>query len=218
MWCRTRELVLVLLLAGLPLLKAQAPAAPTERGAVIRSLILPGWGQHTLGARTAARRMMTIEAGLWMTFFLARGAADWYLQDFQAFAALHAGVEYRHSRPDIYYYRVGRYDSIEEYNQTQLRQRNRIDVYPLDSGLDWHWVDSTHRERYQELRHASIGAAKVASFAVGGMVVNRAVAAIHVLFLSRRSAAPTAHYIPLLDGGMISISLQLGYEPARIQP
>ncbi len=189
-----------------PPLSAQSSGGAAERGALVRSLIIPGWGQLFLGDRTSGRRLVVAEVGLWLGYAVTHGAAGWYRQDYRAFAALHAGVSYR-DRPDIYYVRIGHFDSITKYNQAQLRQRNP--VYPLGADHDWQWDRVAHREQYNDLRRASLRAAKAASFVLGGMVVNRAVAVIHVLFLSRLERAPAVYWTPLPGGGEISLDLQL---------
>jgi len=196
-----------MVLGGVPLLPAQNAGRPTEKGALIRSLVVPGWGQHVLGDQTSARRFMMVEAGLWLSYFVTNGAADWYQQDYRAFAALHAGADYRQKPDNIYYVRVGHFDSITEYNQAQLRQRNP--VYPLGTGLDWQWDQPANREHYVDLRHTSLRVAKAASFVLGGMVVNRALAAIHVLLLSRLERSPAAYGMPFPDGGGITFTIQL---------
>ena len=203
---RTAVLALLASLAWVPQLCAQNAEGPSEGGALLRSLIMPGWGQHVLGDHRAARKLALVETGLWLSYAVTRGAAGWYQQDYRAFAAFHAGAAYR-LKPDIYYYRLGRYDSIYEYNQVQLRQRNIAGIYPLGERYDWQWDNSFSRERYNDLRRASLLAAKGASFLVGGMIINRAVAAIHVLFLSRIGVTASARWTPLPGGGSISVEL-----------
>lgn len=209
MRCRTAVLALLASLAWVPQLCAQNAEGPSEGGALLRSLIMPGWGQHVLGDHRAARKLALVETGLWLSYAVTRGAAGWYQQDYRAFAALHAGLAYPLNLdiPDIYYYRLGKYDSIYEYNQVQLRQRNISDIYRLGEGNNWQWDNSSSRERYNDLRRASLLAAKGASFLVGGMIINRAVAAIHVLFLSRLGVAASARWTPLPGGGRISVDL-----------
>ncbi len=206
---RTAVLALLASLAWVPQLCAQNAEGPSEGGALLRSLIMPGWGQHVLGDHRAARKLALVETGLWLSYAVTRGAAGWYQQDYRAFAALHAGIDYS-LEPDkfyIFYYRLGRYDSIYEYNQVQLRQRSISDIYRLGEGNNWQWDDPASRERYNDLRRASLMAAKGASFILGGMVVNRAVAAIHVLFLSRLEVAVSARWTPLPGGGRVSVDL-----------
>ena len=182
-----------------------------ERGALLRSLILPGWGQQVLGRQFAARRLIAAEATLWLSFALSSSAANWYQQDYRALATLRAGVDYNQlPESDIYYFRLGQYNSTDAYNQAQLRQRNLDALYPLGSGIDWHWDDPSSRERYNGLRQNSLLAAKAASFALGGMVLNRAIAAVHVLIISRLSEQPPeAAWLPLPDGGLLTLHLPL---------
>ena len=203
---KVRLLTLVLALSWVSLLPAQGSRGSDEKGALIRSLIMPGWGQYVLGDHKAARKMVLAETGLWLSYAITRGAAGWYQQDFRAFAALHAGVAYP-LKPDIYYYRLGRFDSISEYNQVQLRERNISDIYRLDGEYYWQWDNPANRERYSDLRRASLIATKGASFILGSMAVNRAVAAIHVLFLSRPGAAAAASWTPLPGGGRVNVYL-----------
>lgn len=203
---RTAVLALLASLAWVPQLCAQSAEGPSKGGALLRSLIMPGWGQHVLGDHRAARKLVLVETGLWLSYAVTRGAAGWYQQDYRAFAALHAGVAYP-LKPDIYYYRLGQYDSIYEYNQVQLRQRYIGDIYRLGEGNDWQWDDPASRERYNDLRRASLLAAKGARFLVGGMIINRAVAAIHVLFLSRIGVVASARWTPLPGGGRVSVDL-----------
>jgi len=203
---RAWPLILILALGGVPSLPARDTGRAVEKGALIRSLIVPGWGQYVLGDHSAARKLVLAETGLWLSWLVTRGAAGWYQQDYRAFAALHAGVAYP-LKSDIYYYRLGRYDSIYEYNQVQLRQRYISDIYRPDGEYNWQWDDPANRERYKNLRRSSLLATKGALFIVGGMVVNRAVATIHVLFLSRLGVTAATSWTPLPGGGRVSIHL-----------
>ena len=211
MWRRILLFVLVLGMGPVQSLSAQSRLDSYEKKALIRSLILPGWGQQALSEGTSARRFITAEASLWLGYLLTDGLAGQYAQDYRAFAALHAGVDDR-LKPDIYYYRLGEYDSITQYNQIQLRQRNLDAVYPLGTDLDWEWDQVANREHYVDLRRTSLRFTKAASFAIGGMVVNRALAAIHILFLSKQdrlSGAASAQWTSFPGGGLLRINLQI---------
>ena len=157
-------MTLFLMVSGLPLaaLSAQGagPAgqsAETSRksGAVVRSIILPGWGQHYLGRHDLARFMFIREAGLWLGSALFSSAAGWYEEDYRSFAALHAGVEYRR-KPDNYYFRLAHNDSMEDYNQAQLRFRAYGELYPEGSGWEWSWDSSQSRRQFNRLRLNSL--------------------------------------------------------------
>ncbi len=202
---RAWVLTLILALGGLEFLSAQAVDPAAKKQALVRSIILPGWGQHYLGAPVAARRLAVAEAGLWLGFILLRESSQWHLQDYRAYAAVHAGVDAgSKSRPEIYYFNLGHYDSITAYNQDQLRRRELDDVYTLGVGNDWQWDDTANRTRYRDLRRTSLSLAKAATFTLGGMVVNRSLAALHILFLSRSSTPAEAQLTPLPSGGVVN--------------
>lgn len=203
---RAWVLTWALVLSGLEFLPAQAVDPAAKQSALARSIILPGWGQHYLGAPLAARRLAVTEAGLWLGFILLREGSQWHQQDYRAYAAVHAGVDASSkSRSDIYYFNLGYYDSITAYNQDQLRRRELDDVYTLGVGNDWQWDDSANRARYRDLRRTSLNFAKAATFTLGGMIVNRSLAALHILFLSRSSTQATAQLTPLPSGGVVSL-------------
>ncbi len=205
MRARGRLAAVILVLSTITPVTAQLLNDPVRRGAVWRSLVLPGWGQSALGANRQARRFLIAEAGLWLSYMTADMGARIHQKDYRAYATLHAGVSNR-LRPDIYYFRLGAYDNIFEYNQAQLRRRNVGALYLIGGDGDWDWDSTANREQYRGLRRTSLGLSKVASFAISGMVLNRVLAAINVLFLTR--TAPEASWKPLpgTGGGELRLS------------
>ena len=194
-------------------LSARSSSAISQREAVLRSLLIPGCGQHALGAEKLARGFMVAEAGLWIGYYLASETAQWYHQNYRAFAALHAGTDYA-LKSDIYYFWLGQYDSIQEYNTEQIRRRDLDSIYPTDNGYDWSWDDTANRQRYNQLRQAGLLASKGASFLMGSMVLNRVVSAINILFLTRSgneysagSPAFSATLVSIPQGGQVRLLL-----------
>ncbi len=198
-------LAALLALSTIQALSAQQQSDSARKGAVLRSLLLPGWGQHTLGADRWARRFVVAEAGLWLSFAAAGKWAGVNRDDYRSYAAQYAGVINR-SRPDIYYFRLGAWDNIEEYNQEQLRQRNIADVYVTGSDADWDWETSAQRKRYRELRHSSLRWDQTATIALSGLVVNRVLAAINILFLTRTMPEAAVLPLPNAAGGLLRLS------------
>ena len=185
------------------------PDGLTRRGAAIRSLVLPGWGHAYLNRADLARPILIREASLWLGLALLGRAAAWYAQDYRGLAVLHAGADFR-ERPEAYYFRLAQYDSMDEYNQEQLRRRNLSAVYPEGLGWEWRWDDPANRQRFNELRRQSLTFTKSARFAVGGLILNRAAAAVQVLFLTRSSAGLSWRLLPWPSGNGISLELAFG--------
>ena len=192
-WPGTATVLLVLTapgwLAGQAAGQQEVAARGNQRepGALWRTLLLPGWGQHQLGDQIAARRFLLAEAGLWLSWYSGRRISEWYAQDYRAYAAEHAGALIR-DRRESFFRNLAFYDNVEEYNSAQLRNRNWSATYPVGKGLGWTWDSSDNRRQYRSLRRTSLGAAKAARFAIGGMLVNRALAAIQLKFITRSSA------------------------------
>ena len=148
---------------------------------------------------------MVAEAGLWLSIASAGKWAEVNRDGYRSYAAQYAGVSTR-SRPDTYYFRLGAWDNMEEYNQDQLRRRNIAAIYTTASDADWDWETTAHRERYRELRNSSLRWDQAATIAVSGLIVNRVLAAINILYLTR--AIPEAAVVPLpaAAGGLIKLS------------
>jgi hypothetical protein len=198
-------LATLLVLGTIQVLSAQQQGESVRKGAVLRSLVLPGWGQHTLGADRWARRFVTAEAGLWLSMAAANKWAAVNRDDYRSYAAQYAGVINR-SRPDIYYFRLGAWDNMGEYNQDQLRRRNIAAVYTTGSDADWDWEGATHRQRYRELRHSSLRWDQTATIALSGLVVNRVLAAINILFLTRTMPEAAVLPLPGAAGGLLRLN------------
>ncbi len=186
-----------------------APDGPTRRGAVLRSLLLPGWGHAYLQRADLARPVLIRETALWLAFDLLGRSAAWYAQDYRGLAAIHAGADFR-QRPAAYYYHMAQFDSMEEYNQEQLRRRNLAEVYPDGLGWEWNWDDPANRERFNDLRLSSLTLDKGARFVAGGLILNRAAAVVQILFLTPSSGDLSWRLVPWPSGTGISLELALG--------
>ncbi len=198
-------LATLLVLSTIQGLSAQQQGESVRKGAVLRSLLLPGWGQRTLGADGWARRFVVAEAGLWLSMAAANKWAGVNRDDYRSYAAQYAGVSNRF-RPDIYYFRLGAWDNMEEYNQDQLRRRNITAVYITGSDADWDWEGPVQRRRYRELRRSSLRWQQTATVALSGLVVNRVLAAINILFLTRTLPEAAVVPLPSAAGGLLKLS------------
>jgi hypothetical protein len=179
---------------------------PRRKAAVIRSIIIPGWGQHFLNEPAAARKYYISEAGLAIGMLVSRSLVDARQRDYRSFAAEKAGADFA-EKPDIYYVRIGAYDNINEYNEVMLRNRQLDAVYQLGTGSDWDWNSKVDRLQFKEIRNASQTWAKLSAFLIGGMLLNRVVSAVHVLFLTRTELESTTALMPLPGGGQWTVAI-----------
>ena len=150
----------------------------------LQSLILPGWGEQTLGESKQAQSFFIREAALWLIYFGGKKTANWYESDYIAFAELHSDVDMK-GKNYLFAVNLGHYDSFEQYNETKERQRLVKDKYGERKGLEWRWDNSANRIKYDEMRIKSVTYNKYARFAVGGLILHRLVSFIDVIYLER---------------------------------
>ena len=152
----------------------------------LQSLILPGWGQQTLGESKRAQSFFIRETALWLICIGGKKAANWYESDYNAFAELHANVDME-GKNYLFSVNLGHYDSFEQYNDTKERQRLVEEKYGEGKGLEWKWDNSINRIKYDEMRIKSVTYDKYARFAIGGLILHRLVSFIDVIYLERTS-------------------------------
>ena len=150
----------------------------------MQSLVLPGWGEQTLGESKRAQRFFIREAAFWLIYIGVKKTSDWYENDYVAFAELHADVDME-GKNYLFAVNLGHYDNFEEFNDTKERQRQVENKYEKDKGLEWQWDNSANRIQYDEMRIKSVTYNKYARFAVGGLILHRLVSFIDVIYLER---------------------------------
>ena len=68
-------------------------ATSKSRGkAMLMSLIVPGLGQYYTEAKTKATVFLGVEIGLWLTYGGLTAYGNWRQNDYETYAATHAGV------------------------------------------------------------------------------------------------------------------------------
>ena len=175
----------------------------------LQSLVLPGWGEQTLGESKRAQNFFIREAAFWLIYIGVKKTSDWYESDYTAFAELHADVDME-GKNYLFSVNLGHYDSFEQYNNTKERQRQVEDKYREDKGLEWQWDSSVIRIKYDEMRIKSVTYDKYARFAVGGLILHRLVSFIDVIYLERTKLQVNIE--PQLNKNLSSMKLNLSLE------
>ena len=150
----------------------------------LQSLVLPGWGEHTLGESKQAQGFFIREAALWLIYIGVKNTANWYKNDYTAFAELHSDVDMERKNY-LFAVNLGHYESFEQYNDTKERQRQVENKYKENKSLGWQWDNSVNRIKFDEMRIKSANYDKYTRFAVGGLILHRLVSLIDVIYLER---------------------------------
>jgi len=155
-----------------------------ELDPVIKSILLPGWGQKALGRKKRARVYNYFESGLILTIVGSSTFSNITIKNYIAFASEHAAIS-SSEKNHKYWVDIGNYDSITDYNDEHLRNREMDDLYPDDKKWSWDWDSDANRKAFEKKRISSDQLKLAATFGIGALVVNHIVSAIDVLYLKR---------------------------------
>ena len=89
---------------------------------VIKSLIIPGWGQKSLSFSKRARYYNYVESGLILTILGTTTYSNILKKNYISFASNHAALS-SSGKNHKYWVDIGNYDSINDYNNEHLRNR-----------------------------------------------------------------------------------------------
>jgi len=148
--------------------------------AFLMSLLVPGWGQSYAESKTRSLIYLGTEIGLWLTYGGLVAYSDWREQDYRNYAAAHAGVN-NTGKSSSFFIDVGNYNSIYEYNNAKLRQRNLNEYYRDTETFYWQWQNEAHRERFDQLRISSDTAYNRSTMLLGVIMANHLISAIDAL-------------------------------------
>ncbi len=166
---------LSLLLLVLPSLLLAAPSKP-RRSAFLQSLVLPGWGQYTLGRKEAAMSFFGTELVMFGGMLTLRSFGASAKDDYIAMAHSNAGVTGDH--PHSFYVDVGNWMSVDDFNNRRLQERSFGELYTAESDR-WEWDSDQHRAEMRTRRIKSDRAYNSVLYLVGGVVLNHVASAIH---------------------------------------
>jgi len=165
---------------------------------MVKSFLLPGWGEYTLEKPNRGRIFILSETALWTSFAGALIVSNNYTDLFQAYAADYAGVE-TSGKDRQFWVDVGNYESLNGHNEEHLRFREYDAIYPMNSEWRWEWTSEEKRLQYRDYRVASDTWALGAKFIAGSIVMNHIVSAIDALYLQRISQIEAVSMQPLIN-------------------
>lgn len=178
---------------------AQLDAGVTPRYAVLKSALIPGWGEHTLGSKERGFVFNGIEAGLWILVGLTTTNANAYEDDLFQFATEFGQISNPQSKGDIFLDRVSKYDNMDEYNEQMLRNRQWDRLYRKEDGNYWDWESDEKREAYFDIKTDRYLWRQRVTYTFGAITLNHLVSTMDALYLQRQSIG-VAFYPEIRDG------------------
>jgi len=185
--------------------RGQSGSPRLSRGkTILLSALVPGLGQLVRGERTYGSLFMLGEVASWTSFAVFRVQGNLREDRYIEFAERFAGVEEANGQSDAYYGHLASYDRSGEpggpdsYNEVEVRQVARDELYPGDPAAQeayirehsiggaqaWDWESDTRRREYTAIRIASETAYHRSVYAVGGLVAGRILSLMHAIWLT----------------------------------
>lgn len=165
----------------LPFLPADTSAQQNSKpeGAFIRSLIVPGWGHYYANRDEWTRGQVHLgsEVVLIASYFGFSVRATNLEKQYETLASLKAGVDIT-DRNRTFRLALGEFNSLQEYNDFQLRSRNWNRLFEDQTENRWIWEEKNDREKYNSLRSEVDRVRNQLPAIFGLMVVNRVISAV----------------------------------------
>ena len=179
---------------------------------IVKSFLLPGWGEYTLEKPNRGRIFILSETALWTSFAGALIVSNNYTDLFQAYAADYAGVE-TSGKDRQFWVDVGNYESLNGHNEEHLRFRDYDAIYPMNSEWHWEWTSEEKRLQYRDYRVASDTWNLGAKFIAGSIVINHIISAIDALYLQRISQIEAVSMQPMInmENGYSGLALSIQF-------
>lgn len=174
-------------------------SVPPVPVSVMRSAILPGWGEFGLGKAERGRVFTKVDLVLWSALVQTGYAGRQHDSRLKSFGSLHAGVSFS-GKDNQFVTDVGNYMSLDDFNEVQQRLRNTDRVYRDSEIYGWAWDSDENRKTYRRYRIQRDTVRKIGQFVIGGMILNRIVSIIDVAYLHRLDRVSSGLILyPLID-------------------
>ena len=185
------------------ILSSVAMGKPFELNPVLKSSLIPGWGEAVLENNKRARLFSSIELSLWTACLATYTASYHQMLQYQSFAVEHAGVD-ADNKDHKYWVDIGNYIDIDQHNSEHLRWRYLDEIY--DESDCWLWDNKNNMKNFESMRIRSDMLAKTGEYVIGAIIMNHLLSAIDTLYLLRLKKENDVAIIPIIresDYGLI---------------
>lgn len=160
--------------------------AVNPRNALLRSLVMPGWGHYYVDQQNWRRGQyhLAAEVVLITSFLVFRTHSQSLEQNMYTVASAHSGTDIS-SRDRRFQLAVGNYHSLEDHNDYQQRSRNLDRLFPDTPEYHWEWDSRESRFEYRDIRSRWDNTNQQLPALVTLMVVNRVISGLSAFTRAR---------------------------------
>ncbi len=151
--------------------------------AAVYSLLLPGMGELYVDRYDMGKYFTIAEGALWVGLAGVNLHANSMQDDARRYAAEHAGTPFT-GKNDQYFVDISNFNTIYQFNEQVLRDRNPQKLYDPMSSDYWSWDSDANRNLFRDQRVAADKMFNNTRFVVAAIVVNHVVSAINAARLA----------------------------------
>jgi len=174
---------------------------------VIKSFLVPGWGQNELGYKSRSKKYIYVEVGILLSLYTSSKYSNEIKRNYIAYAAKHAGIVTT-GKDREYWVDIGNFNTLNDYNSEHLRNREVGELYPQTQKWNWNWDTSKNRKYFESRRIQSDKMKLFSTFTIGGLFLNHFVSSIDALYLKRLSTSKSFSIKPYI----VNKDMLVGYK------
>ena len=181
---------------------------------MLRSLALPGWGELNMENNSRAKFFFTSEAFILTTHFLGSYFHRSYIDQYSGFAELHANVDMEDRGYD-FIIDMSNYDSMADHDiAIGSYHGENFSEYQYDNDVyNWEWDSTENRLEFDRIRRNSLVSEMVADFALAGLIINRIISVIDVMYLEKkRSNIDLGTYLSKNRNDGVALNISLSFK------
>jgi len=172
---------------------------------MVKSLVIPGWGQLEEGDFKSAKQFFVQESVLILSFLGTFWTSNHYEKSYIAYANEYAGIDLSGMSLQMAV-DVGNYPSLSDFNENKERQRQfNLVLDENNPNFHWEWENNEDRNKFDKMRITSSLSSKVGSFIIGGLISHHIISTIHVKYIQNKKIPRLG--INMLSNGSKSVSL-----------
>ncbi|MBT3227925.1 MAG: hypothetical protein HOD43_11630 [Candidatus Marinimicrobia bacterium] len=176
---------------------------------VLKSTLIPGWGEHSYDAHSRGYLFNGIEAALWIFAGFASSTATNHENDLYYFASEYGQIANPQDKSDVYLDRVSKYNSMDEYNEQMLRNRQWDRLYSAENGYYWEWESEAKRGEYFDIKTQRYLWRQRLTYTFGAIALNHLVSTMDALYLKRLNTSMTVQ--PQINDGSAGLRIALTF-------
>ena len=180
-----------------------------NRPSVLKSTLIPGWGEHSYNQHKRGYLFNGIEAALWIIAGVASSTANNHENDLYYYAAEYGQITDPQNKSDVFLDRVSKYESMHAYNEQMLRNRQWDRVYSAENGYYWEWESDETRGEFFDIKTERYLWRQRLTYTFGAIALNHLVSTMDALYLKRLNSGLSV--TPELLNGSAGFRLSLTF-------